>query len=51
MMEIYCGSCDAFKTVSEREVQRLDRGDVRFRCADCRTVNTNTTATPKVRQQ
>lgn len=49
-MEIYCGSCDSFKTVSEREVQRLDRGDVRFRCADCRTVNINTTVIPKVRK-
>lgn len=49
-MEIYCGSCDEFKTVSEREVQRVNRGDVRFRCSDCRTVNTNTTAIPRVRE-
>lgn len=51
MMEVFCGGCDQFREVSEREIQRLDRGDIRFRCADCRTVNTNTTANPKVRNQ
>lgn len=49
-MLIYCGGCDDFREVSEAEVQRLDRGDIRFRCADCRTVNTNTTAIPRVRK-
>lgn len=47
-MLIYCGGCDDFREVSESEVRRLDRGDIRFRCADCRTVNTNTNAIPKV---
>lgn len=49
-MEVFCGGCDQFREVSEREVERLDRGDIRFRCADCRTVNTNTTALPRIRE-
>lgn len=38
-MEIYCGGCDDFREVSESEVRRMDRGDVSFRCPDCRTFN------------
>ena len=51
MMEVFCGGCDQFREVSEREIQRLDRGDIRFKCRDCRTDNINTTAIPKVGQQ
>lgn len=40
-MQVYCGSCDCFREVSEKEIRRLDRGDIEFVCEDCRTRNRN----------
>ncbi len=50
-MEVFCGGCDQFRPVNESEIKRLDYGDIQFRCSDCRTLNINTTAIPKVRPQ
>lgn len=50
MTEVFCGGCDQFRPVSEAEIKRLDRGDIQFQCADCRTVNTNTNAIPRIRE-
>lgn len=40
-MEVFCGGCDDWRAATDKEIRRLNSGDVEFRCTDCRTTNTN----------